>query len=162
MPYPLSMDAEQRDGGERESLASRGEEFLGALAREVLDSPLLGGVARAFEARAKVTQAQESAIGLLGMPSAADVERLTRRVRSLSDRLGGIEDALSRIEGGLRRQADQLTRRLDGIERELGAATRAIDDLEAAQADEPAVSRDQERLLGSPASPAASRGSWLS
>jgi hypothetical protein len=150
MPYALSVsddEPDERDDGVFGFVSSRGEELLGALAREVLDSPLLAGVARAFETRSKVTQAQEAAISMLGVPSAGDVERLTRRVRSLSDRLGGIEDALSRIEGGLRRQADQLSQRLDGLERELAAATRAIGDLEAAHGEEPAVSRDQERLL---------------
>lgn len=37
-------------------------------------------------------------MGALNIPSAADVERLTRRLRSVSQRLEGIEDALDRIE----------------------------------------------------------------
>jgi hypothetical protein len=133
----------------RDFVSDRGEQLLGRVTREVLDSPVLGGVlGRLLGARARATQAQEAAIGILGVPSAADVERLTRRVRSLSDRLGGIEDSLTRIEGAVRRQGDQLNRRLDALEKELGGVTRTLADLEAARPEEPvAVSRDQEVLL---------------
>jgi hypothetical protein len=129
---------------------ARAEQLLGRLARELLASARIGNaVGRAMGARARATQAQEAAIGLMGVPSAGDVERLTRRVRSLSDRLGGIEDSLTRIEGSLRRHSDQLAQRLDAIERDLTAATRQIADLEAAgQQREPVpVSRNQEVLL---------------
>ena len=40
-------------------------------------------------------------MGALGIPSAADVERVTRRLRSVSQRLEGIEDSLDRLEGRL-------------------------------------------------------------
>ena len=35
-------------------------------------------------------------MGALNLPSAADIERVTRRLRSLSQRLEGIEDAMDR------------------------------------------------------------------
>ena len=57
-----------------------------------------GAIARAFEAREKAVQAQEAAMGALNLPSAADIERVTRRLRSLSQRLEGIEDAIDRLE----------------------------------------------------------------
>jgi uncharacterized coiled-coil protein SlyX len=128
--------------------AARAESLLESAARGLLDSPLLGTtLGRALAARARATQAQEAAIGLLGVPSAGDVDRLTRRVRQLSDRLATVEDSLGRIEGGLRRQADQLDRRLAHIERQLSTATRVLDDLEASLPEEPvAVSRDQPTL----------------
>ena len=44
--------------------------------------------------------------GALGIPSAADIERLTRRLRSVSQRLEGIEDSV-----------DRLDERLESIER---------------------------------------------
>ncbi len=37
-------------------------------------------------------------MGALNLPSAADLERLTRRVRSLSQRLEGIEDGVDRLD----------------------------------------------------------------
>ena len=37
-------------------------------------------------------------MGALNLPSAGDLERLTRRVRSVSQRLEGVEDALDRID----------------------------------------------------------------
>ena len=37
-------------------------------------------------------------MGALGIPSAADIERLTRRLRSVSQRLEGIEDAVDRLD----------------------------------------------------------------
>jgi hypothetical protein len=149
MPYALRMSEDQPARGVRELIGERGEQLLGRLARDLLDSPMLGAaLGRVLDARSRATQAQEAAIGMLGVPSAGDVERLTRRVRSLSDRVGGIEDSLARIEGAMRRHADQLAQRLDSIERELTSVRRALGDLEAAQLDPPlAVSRDQERLL---------------
>ena len=39
-------------------------------------------------------------MGALNIPSAADIERLTRRLRSVSQRLEGIEDSLDRLEQG--------------------------------------------------------------
>jgi uncharacterized membrane protein YccC len=92
--------------GLSERLMARGEELLGKLVQELTDTPTLAAaIGRAFEARNKAAQAQEAAIGLLGIPSAADLERLTRRVRALAARLDAIEDALRRIEDGLRNQA---------------------------------------------------------
>ncbi|MEA2170964.1 MAG: hypothetical protein QOF76_4264, partial [Solirubrobacteraceae bacterium] len=41
---------------------------------------------------------QEVAFNALNIPSAADVERLTRRLRSVAQRLEGIEDALDRLD----------------------------------------------------------------
>jgi hypothetical protein len=132
----------------RSFVASRAEELLGRLARGVLDNPTLGGaIGRALDARSRAAQAQEAAMGLLNVPTAGDIERLTRRVRAIGERLGGIEDALARLEGAQRRGADQLAQRLDGLEKELAAARRALADIELARPDDPPlVSRDQQPL----------------
>src|ERR687891_358786 len=72
---------------------------LGKLAQDLLENPLVNGaLTRAFEAREKAVQAQEVAMGALNLPSAADIERITRRLRSVSQRLEGIEDAIDRLE----------------------------------------------------------------
>lgn len=85
--------------GLRGKVTRQSEETIGRLAQELLDSPLVSGaLSRAFEARERAVQAQEAAMGALNIPSAADMERLTRRVRSLSQRLEGIEDGVDRLD----------------------------------------------------------------
>src|SRR3954449_6380589 len=85
--------------GIRDRIARQGEDALGKLAQDLLESPLVhGAIARAFEAREKASQAEEVAMGALILPSASDLERLPRRVRSLSQRLEGIEDGVDRLD----------------------------------------------------------------
>ena len=80
-------------------LSRQGEEALGRIAEELIANPVVNrAITGAFEAREKAVQAQEAAMGALNIPSAADIERLTRRLRSVSQRLEGIEDALDRLE----------------------------------------------------------------
>ena len=81
---------------------------------------------------------------LLNLPSAAHLERLTRRVRSVSQRLESIEEALNRLEDGLRGTPTGLGSRLDAIEEQLAVLTRMVSELNESGA--VAVSRDQERL----------------
>src|SRR5919112_467185 len=107
----------------RERLAKQGEETLGKLAQDLLENPLVAGaVSRVFEARERAVQAQEVAMGALNLPSAADLERLTRRLRSVSQRLEGIEDGVDRLEHrleGLSRTAAPPDERLAAIEAQL-------------------------------------------
>src|SRR3954468_21465322 len=101
------MPEEPQEEGIRDRLSRQGEEALGRLAEELAGNPVVSGaLSRAFEAREKALQAQEAAMGALGIPSAADIERLTRRLRSVSQRLEGIEDSV-----------DRLDERLESIER---------------------------------------------
>src|SRR3712207_4854194 len=80
-------------------LARQSEDALGRLAQELLENPVVSGaIARAFQARERAVQAQETAMSALNLPSAADLERLTRRLRSVSQRLEGIEDAVDRLD----------------------------------------------------------------
>src|SRR5215204_4928748 len=90
------------DEGFRDRLAKQGEDALGKLAQDLLENPLVNGaISRAFEARERASAAQEAALGALNIPSAADVERLTRRLRSVSQRLEGIEDGVDRLDSRL-------------------------------------------------------------
>jgi chromosome segregation ATPase len=113
--------------GLRERLTRQGEDTLGKLAQDLLENPLVhGALARAFEAREKAAQAQEVAMGALNLPSAADLERLTRRVRSLSQRLEGIEDAVDRLDerlasAGHAAALDAIQAKLDAIAEDLAA-----------------------------------------
>ncbi len=80
-------------------ISRQGEEALGRLAEELIGNPVVNrAITGAFEAREKAVQAQDAAMGALNLPSAADIERLTRRLRSVSQRLEGIEDSLDRLE----------------------------------------------------------------
>jgi DNA repair exonuclease SbcCD ATPase subunit len=119
--------------GLRGRVTRQSEEAIGKLAQELLESPVVSGaLSRAFETRERAMRAQEVAMGALNLPSASDLERLTRRVRSVSQRLEGIEDGLDRLEDRLQRSASagSLEDRLSGIE-----AT--LERLEAAQAAKP-------------------------
>src|SRR5690242_3627968 len=122
--------------GLRERLARSGEDALGKIAQDLLENPIINGaIARAFEAREKAAQAQEVAFGALNLPSAADMERLTRRVRSLSQRLEGIEDGVDRLDqhlaglGG----AATLDKRLDAIQERLDEIAKELASLKAPQ-----------------------------
>jgi chromosome segregation ATPase len=115
------MSEEPLNDGLRERLQKQGEETLGRVAQELLESPLVhSAIARAFDAREKAVQAQEAAMGALNLPSAADLERLTRRVRSLSQRLEGIEDGVDRLDERLAAlPGGGIDARLAGIEQAL-------------------------------------------
>lgn len=88
--------------GLRDRLQRSGEEAVGKVVQDMLENPVFtGALTRALEARERASQAQEAAMGALNLPSAGDVARLTRRVRSVGQRLEGIEDALDRLESTL-------------------------------------------------------------
>src|SRR5829696_4071200 len=108
--------------GLRQRLQTGGEEALGKLAQDLLENPLVSGaIARAFETREKAVQAQEVAFNALNIPSAADLERLTRRVRSVSQRLEGIEDGIDRLDERLATVSREagIDSRLTAIEEQL-------------------------------------------
>src|SRR4051794_1467879 len=109
---------DEANDGLRERLQKQGEDALGQSARQLLESPLIPRARPgAFDAREKAAQAQEAAMGALNLPSAADLERLTRRVRSLSQRLEGIEDGVDRLDERLAAlNSGGVEQRLAGIE----------------------------------------------
>ncbi len=143
------MTEPRQDEDFLERMSARAEEALGKVAEELISNPVVNGaIARAFDAREKAVQAQVTAMGALNLPSAADIERVTRRLRSLSQRLEGIEDAIDRLEERVevasrsteRDRLGSLEERLDEIARDLTAVRMAV-----APGDEP-VPRAQERL----------------
>jgi hypothetical protein len=104
----------------RERLGGPTEERLGKALSDLLENPLLtGAIGRAFDAREKASQAQEVAFSALNIPSAADIERLTRRLRSVSHRLEGIEDGVDRLDRAL--SPSGVEARLSAIEDQLGS-----------------------------------------
>jgi chromosome segregation ATPase len=95
-------------GAEGESLRARSEQAIGEIAQALIDSPTLhNALQAAFGAREKALEAQQAAMSALNLPSAGDVERLERRLRSFSQRLEDVEeqvDDLNREIGSLRRK----------------------------------------------------------
>jgi chromosome segregation ATPase len=145
----LAAVSEEPEQTFTEKLSRQGEEALGRIAEELIGNPVVNrAITGAFEAREKAVQAQEAAMGALNIPSAADVERLTRRLRSVSQRLEGIEDALDRLEERAGAAADAarehnseaVEARLEEIARDLAALREAV-----APGGEP-MPRAQERL----------------
>jgi hypothetical protein len=110
----------------RERIGGNTEERLGKALSDLLENPLLtGAIGRAFDAREKAAQAQEVALSALNIPSAADIERLTRRLRSVSHRLEGIEDGVDRIDRGF--SPSGVEARLSAIEEQLRALSSKLD-----------------------------------
>lgn len=110
----------------RDRIGSGTEERLGKALQDLLENPLLtGAIGRAFDAREKAAQAQEVAMGALNLPSAADIERLTRRLRAVSHRLEGIEDGVDRLDRAL--APSGVESRLAAIEAQLGELTDKVD-----------------------------------
>jgi len=106
----------------------QGEEAIGKVAQELLENPVVSGaLSAALETRERAMRAQEVALGALNLPSASDLERLTRRLRSVSQRLEGVEDALDRVEhrleglggGSLEQRLAEIERLLERIEEAL-------------------------------------------
>jgi len=113
--------ADDDGAGLRDRLSKQGEEALGKLASDLLENPLINSaITRAFSAREKAVHAQEAAMGALNLPSAADIDRLTRRLRTVGTRLEGIEEALDRLQDGV----DKLTAQLASVDRDAGVAGR--------------------------------------
>ncbi|HVQ58083.1 MAG TPA: hypothetical protein VMS60_04160 [Solirubrobacterales bacterium] len=97
------------DEDEQDGLRARSEQALGELAQALIDNPTLhNAVTAALGAREKAIEAQQAAMSALNLPSASDVERLERRLRSFSQRVEDLEeqmDDLNRELGALRREA---------------------------------------------------------
>ena len=89
-------------------------------------------------------------MGALNIPSAADVERLTRRLRSVSQRMEGIEEAVDRLDqrvAGISTPGAGLDERLAAVENQLSKLGMEISHLANALDSTPApLPREQERL----------------
>jgi archaellum component FlaC len=162
--------ADEDGAGLRDRLSKQGEEALGRIASDLLENPLINSaITRAFSAREKAVQAQEAAMGALNLPSAADIDRLTRRLRTVGTRLEGIEESLDRLQDGV----DRLGAKLEALDKQSGVADRLahlegqlsklVTEVEgvseAIDAAPSHVPREQERLAvdDAPAKPAAGK-----
>jgi chromosome segregation ATPase len=107
----VTYDEDEQDGlrpDEQDGLRARSEQAIGEIAQALIDNPTLhNAISAAFGAREKAIEAQQAAMSALNLPSASDVERLERRLRSFSQRLEEVEeqlDEISRELGQIRRQ----------------------------------------------------------
>jgi septal ring factor EnvC (AmiA/AmiB activator) len=115
------------DKGLRERVTRQGEEAIGKLAQDLLENPMVArALSAAFETRERASRAQEVAMGALNLPSASDLERLTRRLRSVSQRLEALEDGLDRVE----QRIDDLGG-ASAVERRLAAIEQALERIES-------------------------------
>jgi hypothetical protein len=115
--------------GLRERVTRQGEEAIGKLAQELLENSVVSGaLSAAFETRERALRAQEAAMGALNLPSANDLERLTRRLRGVSQRLEAIEDGLDRLEQRIEKlgASTAIDQRLAGIEAALQRVESAV------------------------------------
>jgi hypothetical protein len=152
--------ADEEGAGLRERLSKQSEEALGKLASDLLENPIVNSaITRAFAAREKAVHAQEAAMGALNLPSAADIDKLTRRLRTVATRLEGIEESLDRLQDGVDRLSERLeaagrssepvvSDRLVAVERQLA---KLVD--EAIESRPAPVPREQERLAVDAAPP---------
>ncbi|MGZ5311680.1 MAG: hypothetical protein ACXWZW_04355 [Solirubrobacterales bacterium] len=83
----------------------RPESGLAELAQMLLENPWTHQALKmALEARERASQAGKEAMRGVGVPTAADVERIERRLRGVSERLEAVEDQLD----GLMREVAAL------------------------------------------------------
>lgn len=116
----------------RERLSTGTEDKLGRAVADLLENPIVtGAIGKAFDARDRASQAQELAMSALNIPTAADIERLTRRLRSVSQRLEGIEDGVHRINRVLSEGA--IEQRLSAVEDQLKTLTAKLQQKKPAQ-----------------------------
>lgn len=93
---------------DQDGIRARSEHAIADLAQALLDSNVLENALTAvFGAREKALEAQQAAMAALNLPSAGDVERLERRLRSLTNRIEDLEDQLDRLS----REVGQLRRK---------------------------------------------------
>jgi predicted nucleic acid-binding Zn-ribbon protein len=109
----------EESDGIRGRVTAQGQEAIGKIAQDLMQNPIITGtVTVAFDARERAARAQELAMSALNLPSAADIERLTRRLRSVSQRIEGLEDGLDRLTERLETAQDAVSidQRLAAIE----------------------------------------------
>ena len=88
----------EQPSGLRARIANQAEDTIGKLADDLLENPMINSALQsAFTAREKVGQAQQSAMEALNLPTASDLDKLARRLRSISQRLEEVEDGVDKV-----------------------------------------------------------------
>jgi hypothetical protein len=108
----VSGDDMDEGGGEerRDRGPARGESALGDLAQLLVENPWMNQALQvAFGMRERASEAGTAVIRNLNLPTGNDLDRIARRLRSLSERLEEVEDTLDRLSrevAELRRERD--------------------------------------------------------
>jgi hypothetical protein len=132
--------------GLRQRISGQAEDAIGRFADDLLSNDVINtALQRAFSAREKVAQAQESAMEALNIPSASNVDKLARRLRSISQRLEEIEDGVERVDrrvegiaspgkqpAAVEERLERIESQLDDLGRELAALRREVGSADAA------------------------------
>jgi chromosome segregation ATPase len=126
--------ADEEPAGIRARIASQAEEAIGRLADDLLENPMFNSALQsAFTAREKVGQAQQSAMEALNLPTAADFDKLERRLRSISQRLEEVEDGVDRLGSKLdalseanRAPANRVSEQLERLEGRIDQLVRDV------------------------------------
>jgi chromosome segregation ATPase len=135
-----SATGEQEGRGLRERLSGQAEDAIGRLADDLLENPLINSaLQRALGARDRVAQAQETAMEALNIPSASNLEKIGRRLRSISQRLDELEDGVEKLDrrlgsgsetgagaSKLSERLDRIESRLDDLGRDVAALRREV------------------------------------
>jgi hypothetical protein len=105
----MDEDFPEDRAGDDGGFKARGEEALGDIAQSLLENPLFSHVlATTLGAGEKAIQAQRSALSALDVPTASELDRLGRRLRSLSDRIESLEDSVDAIARDVAAIRDKL------------------------------------------------------
>ena len=126
---------EEQSRGLRQRLSSQAEDTFGKLADDLLENPLINSaLGQAASARERMAQAQEAAMDALNLPSASNLEKLTRRLRSMSQRLEQIEEAVERLDSRIEAASDtskevEVAERLERLDSRVDDLVREVADL---------------------------------
>lgn len=95
-------EEELGEQGLRDRLSTAGEDAVGELTQNLFENPVFNqALVAVLAAGERALQAQRTAMTALNIPSSSEIERLERRLRSVSDRLEEVEDRLDEISGEL-------------------------------------------------------------
>ena len=116
------------DSEPRDDSRSRGSDTVGELTNALLDNPIFKqALSSALAVGETATQAQRRAMDAIGLPSADDLGRIERRLRSLSDRLEKLEDQLDDQSGELRGLREKVASIEKAAEQERAAEAETAD-----------------------------------
>ena len=131
-----SAGTEEGDRGLRERLSDQAEDAIGKLADDLLENTLINSaIQRALGARDRMAQAQETAMDALNIPSAANLDKVARRLRSIAQRLEEVEDGVERLDrrltqmsggAGQEERLERIESRLDELGRDVSALRTAL------------------------------------
>lgn len=83
-------------------------EQLAHLLEPLVDQPVTQRLlTEASAMRDRAIRAQEATMAVLGLPTAADVERLERRIRGLNDTVADLEEDIARLRKDLPKAGDK-------------------------------------------------------